>query len=215
MGAGPSGLLLALLLGKQGVSVEILEKSTTLDTQPRATHFSTPATYELSRAGVLEDIYKGGFVPESVCWRDLDGKRLGGLGIGKVFPEEYPHKLVCFPLDKMSPLLYEHVSRLSNIHVHWSHEVTEVGQDNRASWVQVNCSEGTRRVSADYVVGCDGGRSVVRHELFGEKFPGFTWYEQIVATNVLRLFPSLSNLALRRSEMNSEANEDRVLMNLI
>jgi 2-polyprenyl-6-methoxyphenol hydroxylase-like FAD-dependent oxidoreductase len=44
---------------------------------------------------------------------------------------------------------------------------------------------GTDVVEGDYVVGCDGANSTVRRKLFGEMvFPGFTWDEQIVATNV-------------------------------
>jgi 2-polyprenyl-6-methoxyphenol hydroxylase-like FAD-dependent oxidoreductase len=40
-------------------------------------------------------------------------------------------------------------------------------------------------MEGDYVVGCDGANCTVRRRLFGEmEFPGFTWEEQIVATNV-------------------------------
>lgn len=187
---------MALLLGKQGISVEVLEKASTVDTQPRATHFSAPATYELSRAGVLDDMYAGGFVPNEVCWRDLDGTKLGGLRILDAFPKDYPHKLVCFPLDKLGPLLRKHVSRHSNIKVHWSWNVSKVEQDGSSAYVEAETPEGHRKLSADYVVGCDGARSVVRRDLFGENFPGFTWYEQIVATNVMSLYPHAGDLEM-------------------
>lgn len=169
--------------------MDVLEKAKTIDTNPRATHFSTPATYELARAGVLDEMYSGGFVPAEVCWRNFDGTKLGGLKIREAFPENYPHKLVCYPLDKLGPLLLEHVSRLDNVKVHWSYNVTKLEQDASLAQVEVETPDGNRTFSADYVVGCDGARSVVRRALFGNDFPGFTWYEQIVATNVLHPAP--------------------------
>jgi len=43
-------------------------------------------------------------------------------------------------------------------------------------------------MAADYVIGCDGANSKVRRSLFGDwNFPGFTWGEQIVATNLCPL----------------------------
>ncbi|KAM5374836.1 hypothetical protein ACJZ2D_006330 [Fusarium nematophilum] len=184
VGAGPSGLLLALLLAKKGIDVEVLEKSTTLDTQPRATHYSAPAVYELSRAGVADEMFSGGFVPRGVCWRKLDGSRLAGLDAEGVVPDDYPYKMVCYPLDKLGPLLLKHALRLPNLRVHWSQEVLTVGQDDASAWVKAKTPQGEKELVADYVVGCDGARSIVRRQLFGEDFPGFTWDEQIVATNV-------------------------------
>lgn len=133
-------------------------------------------------------MYSRGFIPKSVCWRGLDGTKLGGLGIDTVFPDDYPHKMVCFPLDKLGPVLYEHITRVPQVRVHWSHNIVNIGQDDYSAWVEIETPEGVRKKSADYVVGCDGGRSIVRRTLFGDDFPGFTWYEQIVATNVLTPF---------------------------
>ncbi|KAH8675164.1 hypothetical protein BGZ61DRAFT_536443 [Ilyonectria robusta] len=183
VGAGPSGLLLALLLAKKGIDVEIMEKSTTLDTQPRATHYSSPAVYELSRAGVADEMFRGGFVPGGVCWRKLDGSRLAGLDAEGVIPDDYPYKMVCYPLDKLGPLLLKHALELPNVRVHWSHEVLTAGQDDSCAWIEVKSPEGERKITADYVIGCDGAKSIVRRQLFGDDFPGFTWDEQIVATN--------------------------------
>ncbi|GJC93534.1 FAD binding domain-containing protein [Colletotrichum higginsianum] len=51
VGAGPSGLLLALLLSKHGIAVHILEAQDHLDQQPRAAHYGPAAMPELIRAG--------------------------------------------------------------------------------------------------------------------------------------------------------------------
>lgn len=175
---------MALILAKQGIDIEIVEKAATLDKQPRATHYSAPAVYELVRAGVADEIYRSGYVPQGACWRKPDGTRLVGITATGVIPEDYPYKMVCYPLDKLCPLLLKHVLEFYNVRVNWSHNVVNTGQDDNNAWVEVETPEGLRKLSADYVVGCDGARSNVRRGLFGEEFPGFTWDEQIVATNV-------------------------------
>jgi 2-polyprenyl-6-methoxyphenol hydroxylase-like FAD-dependent oxidoreductase len=42
VGAGSSGLLLALLLAKRGITVQVVDMSSKLDEQPRATHYAPP-----------------------------------------------------------------------------------------------------------------------------------------------------------------------------
>ncbi|OQV05092.1 FAD binding domain-containing protein [Cladophialophora immunda] len=184
VGSGPSGLLLALMLAKKGVDVTLVEKSTELDKQPRATHYAAPAIYELARAGVLDEMYEGGFVPNGVSWRKLDGTRLTGLVAKGVIPDDYPYRMVCYPLDRLGPLLLKHVQKLPNVQILWSHDVTSIGQDADSAWVEAETPGGTKHITADYLVGCDGANSIVRRRLFGDfEFPGFTWDEQIVATN--------------------------------
>lgn len=183
VGAGPSGLLLALLLAKRGIPVQILDLSNKLDEQPRATHYAPPAMYELRRAGIVEEMRQEGFIARKVCWRKLDGTYLAGLD-GSVADDD-PDRMVCLPLNKLGAILYRHLSAQPLATVKWDHKVTGVGQDEDAAWVDVETPEGQQRLKAKYVVGCDGANSQVRRSLFGDfAFPGKTWDEQIVATNV-------------------------------
>lgn len=62
-----------------------------------------------------------------------------------------------------------------------------IGQNSAMAWVDtVHTNTGEQSsLEADYIVGCDGANSVVRRSLFGDReFPGRTWNEQLVATNV-------------------------------
>ncbi|GAB7349171.1 hypothetical protein MBLNU459_g8106t1 [Dothideomycetes sp. NU459] len=182
VGAGPSGLLLALLLAKRGIPVQVLDLSNKLDEQPRATHYAPPAMYELRRAGVVDDVRKEGFIPKAVCWRKLDGTYLAGLD-GSVSDDD-PDRMVCLPLNKLGSVLYRHLSAEPLAKVKWDHKVTKIGQDDDFAWVDVETPEGEQRLKAKYIVGCDGANSQIRRSLFGDwEFPGRTWNEQIVATN--------------------------------
>ena len=185
VGAGPSGLLLALLLGKKGIPVKLLEAENALDDRPRASHYSPPAVYELRRAGVLDDMEaEGGFIPNGACWRKLNGEFLGGVPApGNSEVNVTP--MICLPLDKLSVILQRQISHLPCVEILYSHKVTTLGQDKGKAWVVVETPDGTKTLEAKYIVGCDGANSQIRRSLFGDwEFPGFTWDKQIVATNV-------------------------------
>lgn len=183
MGAGPAGLLLALLLARKGVSVHLIDMGDDLDTRPRATHYGPPAVYELNRAGIADEVRAAGFTPKSVCWRKLDGTYLAGLD-GSVLDGD-PDRLICLPLNQLGSIMYKHLQAEPSAKISWRHEVTGLGQDEAKAWVEVKTAEGTQRLEADYIVGTDGANSKIRRSLFGDwEFPGKTWREQIVATNV-------------------------------
>ncbi|KAH7635421.1 hypothetical protein B0T09DRAFT_22878 [Sordaria sp. MPI-SDFR-AT-0083] len=77
VGAGPSGLLLALLLSKHTspsspssrIPVTILEASHEVDSQPRAAHYGTPCIPEFIRAGIIDKIRERGLVLDTMTWR--------------------------------------------------------------------------------------------------------------------------------------------------
>ncbi len=154
-----------------------------LDPAPRATHYSWPAVYELQRAGVLEEVINKGFVvDQSVSWRKLDGTLLAQIDIEKVPREK---RMVCLPLNHLTTILLDRISHEPTAQILWNHKVTKIGQDESKAWVDVETNDGEKSLEADYVVGCDGANSQIRRSLFGDwEFPGTTWDEQIVATNV-------------------------------
>ncbi|KAI0203686.1 FAD binding domain-containing protein [Astrocystis sublimbata] len=186
VGAGPSGLLLALLLSKHGIPVEIFEASHELDKQPRAAIYGSSAVPELKRAGILEEIRRRGMSPTSVSWRRWQDHSvitgMDGSSMADVNGEDL--RMACLVLDQLDELMLEEYLTKYNGKIHWKHKVTGTGQDETHAWIDVDAPEGTKKFTGDYVIGCDGATSQVRKSLFGDDFPGFTWERQIVATNV-------------------------------
>jgi len=183
VGAGPSGLLLALILAKKGIPVHVLEASHKLDESPRAAYYGPPAAYELRRAGVIDEIRKDGFDPVIMCWRKLDGTYLAGFNNSLM--KDDPDRLACMPLAQLDQLLYRHATAQPSVKVSFNHKVVDIEQDAEKAWVDVETPEGNKRLEATYIVGCDGASSTVRRRLYPDKdFPGYTWDKQIVATNV-------------------------------
>lgn len=191
VGAGPAGLLLALLLARKGIDTHVVESAMTLDGQPRATHYGTPAVRELARAGVLSDIQNEGLICRKFCWRKLDGEVIAGLD--STMLDGTMDQVICLPLNDVSRILLKHLTDQTTARISWSFRVVELGQSEKEAWVDVETPEGLKRLTADYIVGCDGAKSTIRRKLFGEDFPGHTLDEQIVATNVSQ--PSLCQLS--------------------
>lgn len=181
VGAGPSGLLLGILLAKKGVKVQILEASNELDKNPRAAHYAPSAVYELDRAGVLEDVKAQGIHPDAVCWRHPDGTFIAGIRSRTDI--KYP--MVCLPLDQLDVILLKHFLDQPNTEVLWQHKVVSIDQDENEARVHVETPTGKQTFAADYVIGCDGANSQIRRSLFGDlNYPGETLQKQIIATNV-------------------------------
>lgn len=191
MGAGPSGLVLALLLGKSGINVEVIEASDKLDQQPRATHYNSPATHVLERAGVLDEIRSAGVLTRKIAWRKPDGALLAALDL-TVIPDESPQRMVARPLNQVCEIILRHLQPLDSVIIKWSHNVIRTGQNEDKAWIEVKTPLGMQTLEGDYIVGCDGANSIIRRSLQGDfNFPGKTWDQQIVATNVCLLYPQL------------------------
>ncbi|KAL3417300.1 FAD binding domain-containing protein [Phlyctema vagabunda] len=184
IGAGPSGLLLCLLLARAGIQVTLLDSESTIDARPRAAHYAPSAIRVLARAGVLDDVRRAGLIPKHMTWRNIDGTPV--TSIYDVAQPENPDALTVLPLNLLGEILLVHAERDELIDVRWQSRVASVAQDGTQAWAVLKADDGTEtRVAADYICGCDGANSQVRRTLFGDKnFPGKTWDAQIVATNV-------------------------------
>ncbi|EEU42164.1 uncharacterized protein NECHADRAFT_51064 [Fusarium vanettenii 77-13-4] len=173
------------MLAKQGISVTIVEQAEKLDDRPRATHYGPPAMKILNSAGVGDEVRSKGFIVDTVAWRRLDGSYI--TGISHETQKDSADRMVALPLSQLAEVLYDHAKALPKIQYLFNRKVVDIGQDESKAWIDTvdQTNDEQSRLDADYVVGCDGASSIVRRSLFGDwKFPGKTWDEQIVATNV-------------------------------
>ena len=137
----------------------------------------------MGRAGVLDRIRQEGLELYDYCWRKSSGEYIAG--IKNVFNPTREDRYVTMPVDQLTRIIYEELQKYPNAKVYWKHKFTGFTQDEDQAVVSTVQDNGqTRTFPADFVLGCDGGRSGVRRALFGRNFPGHTWDVQIVATNV-------------------------------
>ncbi|KAK0376909.1 FAD binding domain-containing protein [Colletotrichum limetticola] len=185
IGTGPTGLLLSLLLARHSIPVLLLDKSTSLDTQPRATHYAAPANRVLSRANLLARVRQHGIEVGGARWRKPDGTVLAKIENSRLGAEN-PDRISCLPLNALCKMALEDLEKEPAAEVRWGCEVEGIREEESRgkAVVVVKTEEGAEELEADYVVGCDGANSIIRRQLFGDEFPGYTWDLQIIATNV-------------------------------
>ncbi|KAK5197799.1 hypothetical protein LTR92_002044 [Exophiala xenobiotica] len=189
VGAGPAGLLLALLLSQHGIPSLVLEAWDRLDERLRASQYGVPATKIFRRAGILDDIREQSIpsFPSSSWRRVSDGQRLTGIDLSVV--KDHPDRMTILPLNQIIQIMYRHCMEKINglVTVKFNHRVINVGQHADHTWVEVQAGEGDakkkKRFTADYVVGCDGATSAVRKALFGREWPGQTFDCRLLVQN--------------------------------
>lgn len=185
VGAGPVGLLTALRLAKAGIPTTVLEKLPEIESSPRAAVYHPVAVQELDRAGVLKDCRKVGTSSTKIAWRKLNGDVI--VEMERHPTKEEPYENLILGQHELAEVILEHLKQCTNSKIVFQHRVVAIQQNENGVSVEVETPGGAKMMQATYVVGADGGRSTVR-QLCGVDFEGFTWPQQIVATNVVYPF---------------------------
>ncbi len=179
-GGGPVGLFCALLLGRRGVAVRVFDMNPGLRDDPRAatTH---PATLEImGKAGLADDMARVGLVTPIFQFWDRPSGRLIAEFDHKLLEGEipYPYVVQCEQF-KTAGLLLERLEALPNVEVMFGREVVDLSQDADGVSVVVRGPEGETTHRGAWLIGADGGRSVVRKQS-GIGFEGFTYEERFL-----------------------------------
>ncbi len=99
----------------------------------------------------------------------------GGIHVDLTQLDESPMQVQRLPQPRLEALLQNYAQDLG-VEVRRGHEVVGLQQDDDAAHLDVQGPEGPYRITARYVVGCDGVRSRVR-DLAGIGFPGIVYPE--------------------------------------
>ncbi|KAF2258414.1 putative monooxygenase [Lojkania enalia] len=185
VGAGPVGLLTGLRCAKVGIRTTVLEMLPEIENSPRAAVYHPVAVEELHRAGVLSDCRKIGTSSTGIAWRKLNGEVI--VEMERQPSKEEPFENLILGQHELAEVIFRHFKECKEAQVLFRHKVVGMEQDESGVTVDVETPDGRKRMNATYVVGADGGRSMIR-QLVGVDFEGFTWPQQIVATNVVYPF---------------------------
>lgn len=159
-GGGPTGLMLAGELGLAGIDAAIVERRTSQDlVESRAGGLHARTIEVLDQRGIADRFLSRGQVAQVAGYSQIR------LDISD-FPTRHPYGLALWQ-NEIERILADWVSDLG-VPIYRGQQVATFAQDGDG--VDVGLADG-RVMRAQYLVGCDGGRSVIRKRA-GIEFPG-------------------------------------------
>jgi 2-polyprenyl-6-methoxyphenol hydroxylase-like FAD-dependent oxidoreductase len=174
VGAGPTGLVLALWLTRCGVRVRIVDRTAEAGTTSRALAVQARTLELYSQLALAEDVVaKGHRVPATNLW--IKGERKARISLNDMGKGLTPYPfLLIFPQDEHEKLL---IAKLAGVGVSVERRTELVSFVERPNAIVARLrgpDGGEQDCEASYLAGCDGARSKVR-EIIGAGFPGGTY----------------------------------------
>jgi 2-polyprenyl-6-methoxyphenol hydroxylase-like FAD-dependent oxidoreductase len=181
VGAGPTGLALALQAYEHGASVRIIERRQEAMRPSRAL-IVHPRTLEALRPlGLVEPLLaRADRAPEGYLHV---GSRVihACLGDLALTDTAFPHLTFMRQMDVEMVLAQALQNR--GIQVEWGTELIEVSDGGTSASVTLQSQAGLERLAFDFVVGCDGPESIVRR-VAGIGWPGRSYRQEVVLADL-------------------------------
>lgn len=209
VGCGPVGMTLAMMLSRYGVSSIIIEQRWLAEPPSvKSNHVSARSMEIFRRLGVVSQIRNAGLpeeYPNDISYRtSMTGLELSRIHIpcrrdrytdttgpdGNWHTPEPPHRINQIYLE---PILFANVISKPNIVVLNCTMFEELTQDANGVTIVAQQLDSKKHltVSAQYLVGCDGGKSDIRHAI-GATLEGTPIVQRVQSTYIYA--PTLANL---------------------
>lgn len=180
VGAGPVGACMGLALARRGFRVTLIEQAPHLSADPRAATLQPPTLDMLHALGVGGEILSRGLMAPEFQFRDRASDEIvASFDYGWLAGETaFPFAVQCEQF-KVADTLIEALRAEPAANVRLGTQLVAFSQTESGVSATVAHESGTEHLSADYLIGCDGGRSLVRKTL-GIDFEGFTYPERFL-----------------------------------
>lgn len=202
VGAGPTGLVLALWLTRQGIRVRIVDRAPEPGTTSRALAVQA-RTLELYRQLDLADmVVKAGHKNPGInLW--VRGRRRAHLSFGDAGATLTPFPFVLiYPQDRHERLLIDRLALLG-VTVERLTELVDFDDDDKRVVARLRTADGREELcTSRFLAGCDGARSFTRRKL-GAGFEGGTYDQVFYVADVEASGPTANgevHLALERAD---------------
>lgn len=183
VGAGPVGLLNALGLAQAGIQVTVLEQESAVMASPRAMVYHWSVLDGVNRLGLLEEATRIGFTKQDYAYLVFGtGERIDYSLNVLDGHTPYPYNLH-LGQNRLAEIALNRLTEFAHAEVRWNTAFRGLSQDADGVTVEAEGPDGPLTLRADWVVGADGAASPVRKAL-NLDFPGTTWPERFVATNI-------------------------------
>ncbi|KFG92316.1 hypothetical protein GQ56_0138095 [Burkholderia paludis] len=171
VGYGPTGQLLALMLGRAGHRVTVIERWPDLYPLPRAVHYDHEIARLFQASGVMDDIKPITEIADRYQWLNARDEILMDFDWSGPGPSGWPVSNL-FSQPQLERVLDTHVRRLPNVTVRTGWSALALQQNDPGVSVEIGAGRfengkwsatgETDTVHARYLIGADGANSVVR-----------------------------------------------------
>lgn len=184
-GAGSVGLLIAILLGKQGVNTLGLERNSRLHKETRVLLFNPIVFGLLEEFGTAEIVLKEGYLsPADATWRDIQGQPIASLGLNNEERRNFG-SVFLISQSNLREIFLEELQKYPSVEVLFNSICVEIEDSESSDRAKVmtwhNKLEENITYEADWIIGADGENSSVRSCL-DMAFNGHTWSKERMIT---------------------------------
>ena len=181
-GAGPTGLMCALVLARRGVPVVVCEAEPSLTHDLRAGTFHPPTQEMMAPYGITARMHEQGLQVRRWQIRSRRGGAVAEFDLGVLADvTPFPYRLH-LEQHRLTPIQLDCLRRQPSAEVHFGHRITGFEQREDSVLVKFESEGIPGKLEASWLVAADGGRSTVR-KLLAVEFEGFTWPEQFLVVS--------------------------------
>lgn len=166
-GAGPNGLMLACELALAGVRSVVLDALPGPSDEPKANGLVGQIVRQLDMRGLYRR-----FTGDTQPPQPSSGWMFAGMALNFLDVADNPMYALLLPQPRLVRLLDERARELG-VDVRWGHRLVSFSGADDGVTLRVESGERTYDLDAAWLVGADGGRSMVRKSA-GIGFPGHT-----------------------------------------
>lgn len=169
VGAGPTGLTLAHLLSRIGISSTILERDSFINDYPKGHHLSSSSLEVFDSIGIADEIYRqtppvsewqGRLYTENLSTKPYRFINTYSLPEYKEYSTLSDHQMSHLSQQKLIKILYNTLP--SNVKIEFQRNFLSFSQSDTKVVVE---TKEKQTYEADYLIGCDGVSSAVKKQL--------------------------------------------------
>ncbi|MEM7464531.1 MAG: bifunctional 3-(3-hydroxy-phenyl)propionate/3-hydroxycinnamic acid hydroxylase [Pseudomonadota bacterium] len=168
VGLGPTGAMIANLLGMEGLSVLALDREKNVYDLPRAVHFDDEIKRAFQTIGISAQLAESVIVNKGMRFLDYDGNLLLDWPREQSITSNGWHASYRFHQPDLEKIMRAALRQYPNVTTKLGCIVNQVKEDRDSVVVHYSTTTGNQQsevVTADYVIGADGARSIVREAM--------------------------------------------------
>ncbi len=164
IGYGPTGALMAYLLGRQGLSTLVVEPNLDIYKIPRAVHYDGEAMRIFQSLGMIDEIRESSREPGSASFLNGFNWKIFHQDLSKSDRVHHWANSHFFSQPELEKLLRGRVNQCASVDHKLGWRLKDVDQDSNGVTIRIAEHEGqqTEAYRCSYLLGCDGAASSTR-----------------------------------------------------